>query len=322
MAKAARGRGRKAKPVERVRVKGHLWRENPKRKRRFIEMALRHTREPMTRIRKVAGVDGGTVSDINSKADIRSPELVREIWVESTRRTKLARRKKVCAFTDAEKMALIKENGGGIFSKLNIVWFGYGTGKIIKREFGSLKEFAKAAEGYIFEQLDYFDPERKSKRTGRPIKASTWVINGAKIFAMQMVTRIGKRIEITGFPGLESITATSKARMVPFPEKNLKRLLHEIPPAAKHVLRKLGLDLNRVATMGFIEIKETVLRIANEPKTGLTGREKTVIAGRLEGRTTRELEEPLGLSRTTISTIQASAVLKIKARLARLKALQ
>jgi len=92
-----------------------------------------------------------------------------------------------------------------------------------------------------------------------------------------------------------------------------------IPPAAKPFLKRLGLDPETVADLGFGDVRKKIIEIAEAEETGLAPREKQAVIHCLEGESTAEVAKRLGLkAKSSAVAIEWSAAKKIRARMQRL----
>ena len=111
------------------------------------------------------------------------------------------------------------------------------------------------------------------------------------------------------------VEPTRKARIEP-----VKPVLEWVPLATKTLLRKLNLDPNKVAKLGFYGIKRQIIESAESKAAGLTEKEKQVVKIRLDGKKTRAAATLLNITRfQNISVIETRAAKKIRWRLKVLK---
>lgn len=284
------------------------WKQSKTRKTIFIKRALSMTLSPQTEIAKRAGVGPRVVSIIARRDRIRPPELTKAIHgsaVSSARKRILfpRRRKKIGHFkTDAEKWAAIKKHNVTIEGEVNKWW----KSEWVKQAFGRNKEnMLKQAKLFVFQQLDYFDPNERTEK-GRPAEIKRWIRIGAEFFCRKIYNN-EKEKDTRNRTAIQKL-ATAKTGPITARSR--------VPATAKPLLKKLGFDISAVSEVGFGDIRKEIIRIAEEKETGLTERQKQVVRMRLEDQTLAEIAERLDLkAQSGIYAFEDSATKKIKKRL-------
>jgi len=278
------------------------WKKSQRKRGRFIRSALRLTEATQAEIHKRSGVrDPGTVSQINLREKIRPYEISRAIAARHKGYTKKKRkRKKVSLYSEKEKYNILKRNKRIIDSTANSWWKG-----AVEQEFGGNREnFLKAVNLFVFQQLDYFDPERKYK-DGTPSKLSVWIEKGVRLYCKRKYFDLIRR-KTKERAALEAIAA----------EKKPMSTRSWVPATAKPLLRKLGLDIEKVADVGYNDVRKQIMEIVRNKKTGLTQKEKTVVRLVLEGKTLIEIAKRVGWkAKSTVYACEAKAIKKIKKQL-------
>jgi len=292
------------------------WKIKRERRNLFIKRALK-TRAAMARIAQVAGRMPSTISQFNTKHGIRTIEESKIIQYSEQSRTKKAKRKKINFFPNEQKLKLLERHERALLK----VARGWWKNRLIRKEFVTFENFLNSIKSYVSEQLDYYNPNAVTK-TGRPKKVWHWMMEGAKIFCKSQ----HKTLEIA-----ESKKATYSAESIKVAKRIQKRKLAQrlanIKVPTRFFLRKLGLDVNQVAIMGFEDIKRNLIRIIDAKKIGLTDIEKTIVKMNLEGIAIVEIGKKMprfaggiGIKRARVWQIIANAVKKLKPALKRFAA--
>ncbi len=106
----------------------------------------------------------------------------------------------------------------------------------------------------------------------------------------------------------EKVRATKEARLA-------MPALQWIPHAADTLLKKLGLDPNKVAKLGFADVKKQIIEISKSKEAGLTRTEREIVRRKLEGRRREDIAHSMKTSPWTISITESSAAQKIRGKM-------
>lgn len=189
----------------------------------------------------------------------------------------------------------------------------YWKSKLIKHEHLRLQSFIDATNMHVLKMLDYYDPNAIGP-SGRASTVGGWIMKAAEYFGKgEKLTILGKYRKTLGSP------AEKETRMVAAQQKlkrrEIKGNIIKIPAPIKRFLKRLGLNLETVAELGFGDISKQILKVSHSEKAGLTEREQRVVNLRLNGQTNPQIGSVLKISREYVRQIQLSATAKIKARL-------
>lgn len=287
------------------------WKLSRRKRGRFIRRALSRTEASTIEIARRAGtgIAPGSVSDINIKEKIRPREMILQIAenarletynIRGTKRGSKRQRAKPAIFDEAQKKELLQRYKGAIAA----IAAGWWKTEAVRLRFGgNWNEFLDSVNGFLFEQLDYFNPNATGK-SGKPKQPLDWIRGGASLFCRRSFFEVirGKVKEAAIMRGGEPIAARGW-----------------IPVSAKPFLKKLGLDLERIKDTGFWDVKAQIIKISQLPQTGLTRREKQVVELRLEDKSFIEIAQRFGLRvRSSIHPIEEKAAKKIKLQLEKL----
>jgi len=233
--------------------------------------------------------------------------------IEGTRKSDILKkrvrkdtRKKIGFFkTEAEKWAVIKKYND-LIEEITGKWW---RSEPVKSAFGrKRKDFLKEVKLFVFKQLDYFDPGKKTKKN-EPAKIELWIKKGIEIISKSIYFDEKRASEKQ--KNLVSKRASGMAE--PFFARN------RVPATAKPLLKKLGLRVNDVAELGYGDIKQQIIKISEQKKTGLSQRQKKVVKMRLEEKTLDKIAASLGFrSKGLFSECESDAAKKIKARMEKL----
>lgn len=299
--------------------------DNPEYRKRaeaFFRVALQSSNLSIKRIAKLAGVRPNIVSRYNERYGFRSPEDVSRIQHMAISTTKARMKKKISFWSERDKLQLLETHRGIIVDKAK-PWWGY---KRIRTEYNSkFDDFLRDVESYVFENLDYFDPLVTGEK-GKRLLVSGWIGIGAKNFCHYKYTDINrkKQIQIPVDKDNRSIAETGVMRQVESAPRAVKKYeIRRIPSPTKVFLKNLGWNLEDVVRTGLKEVRETIIRVSNEPGMGLNERERLVIQRRLEGKTIAEISRTLKsnhagkkhLSVERTRQIEQRAIKKIRAAL-------
>ncbi len=277
---------------------------------------LDSTELSMKTIASKHGVDPGTVANINKRYEVRSPGVVADIGIKSSlarkKKThkKKSLRKKVCFFTTEKKLDLLKENHG-MFVKIARSWWTYDPSR---RKFNQdMSTLVQAMKEYVFDKLDYYNPKVKGRK-GKAITPASWIYGGAELYCLNLQSKLNREKEKTmpldqkGLP-ISQVVEVTKVKGV---RAGSAEDLHWIPFTANKLLRKLGLNPNRVAKAGYKGIRKQIIEIATAKKTGLTVKEQRVIKMFLNGKTIVNAANILKTPKRTIYYISKIACKKIR----------
>ncbi len=275
---------------------------------------------PAVKIARKYGVTPKTVVAANKKYGIRSPEIMSAIRSRTISASRIAyikktRGKKVHFFTKKKKLDLLEENKGLIIKVTREAW----SSDLIRKEFNQeMRSLLQAVEVFILDNLDYYNPKVKGYM-GKTTKPSTWIYNGAKVYCRSLYTRLHRIKENKTMPfdsaGLP-IAQTGEVRQVKGIRRTGLKEVQWIPSAANALLKKLGLDPNKVAKLGYIDLKQQIIEIAKAKQTGLTSRELEAVKLTLNGKTMAQIGKKFGTVRQVINYLETRAAKKIKNQLA------
>jgi DNA-binding CsgD family transcriptional regulator len=300
---------KKRKPEEKPVELGR-WKKDQKRRLIFIQRALSMTLAPNPKIADRAGVERLSVASSDRRWEIRPLELRKAIKSRhasaiQTGRILQEKRKKVGYYkTAGKKWAVVREHSSVIESIASQWW----KSNLVKNAFdGKWEDFLNTVKRFVFKQLDYFDPKRKTE-DGKPAKIKRWIGDGVKI--------ICRRIYIDG----KKASGKNKSLLLELARGKVGPVVatSRVPKTARPLLEKLGLKIKTVAELGFGDIRKQILKIANEKETGLMEREKRVVEMRFGDKELAEIGRELGIGKTTVFNCETSAARKIRARLERL----
>jgi len=292
------------KPVELGR-----WKKDPARRGAFVRRALSLTEAPPREIAERSGMQPSSVRVISRREGIRPRELTKAIAgrviAEKQKGRKKKRRTEWIGFfkTEKEKLQAIENNADKIRNSVNYWW----KKKLIRSLFDGKKEgFFGAAKFFVFEQLDYFNPETESRKGGK-VKVGTWIQSTANLFCKRAFLDKKRAIE------KEKSAMAIGAREKPSTTRSW------IPPSARPLLKKLGLDPEKVADVGYKDIAARLKTIANNPETRLTKLQKNVFSQRLDGRQLRQIAKKLNKrAYSAIFAYEERAAAKVRKQLERL----
>ena len=271
------------------------------------------TRKSMRQIAKETGAHYKVVLYVNKRQGIRDRVESHQIGSEGMARRK-SKRKRFDSFDSVQKHKLLKKHTGIIVDK-TAPWFWGGTmsSELIREEYGTHKRFIQMAVGFMFKELDFFDP-------GRKIKHVTWIGEGAELFckkeASRLVTADKKNSARSasqmpeGMDGQISVDAIEKAV-----RGEGKRYKAFVPKATRSFLGNLGLPKERTKNLSeqaFQEIRQALLEVINDRGTGLSPAQMVIARLRLEGTTMEQIGKQLGVERQNIEQHQNRAVPKIR----------
>jgi hypothetical protein len=292
------------------------YRQDPQRRRRFILRALRLTRAPMTTIAKRAGYKkSAQVYEINMREGIRDPALARAICKEAELRKLAAKRRRIALFSDLEKAELIKTNLGLILLFARSFW----SAIEIRKEYPDFDDFLNEIKTYVAESLDYYDPEKVGKKTGKTTKVSTWIGNYVKWFCFNKYRSLRKQ-RLRQMPVNSAGEEIEPVRrLTPVESKKPSGWeLARVPVRARSLLRNLGLNIDVVAKMGYGPVRDLITRIALDPETKLNAKETFVILGRLDAKELEEIGKEFAgkfgreVTKEAVRRLQVKAIVKIK----------
>ncbi len=289
------------------------WKQNIRARGKFIRRALSLTLASNREIADRAGLKiTNPIITINKNEGIRPPPEMAK-GIEGTRKSDILKkrvrkdtRKKIGFFkTEAEKWAVIKKYND-LIEEITGKWW---RSEPVKSAFGrKRKDFLKEVKLFVFKQLDYFDPGKKTKKN-EPAKIELWIKKGIEIISKSIYFDEKRASEKQ--KNLVSKRASGMAE--PFFARN------RVPATAKPLLKKLGLRVNDVAELGYGDIKQQIIKISEQKKTGLSQRQKKVVKMRLEEKTLDKIAASLGFrSKGLFSECESDAAKKIKARMEKL----
>jgi hypothetical protein len=296
------------------------WKNDPKRAKTFAVRALKWTRLSITRIGRLSGNAPGSVRRWNGERNIRSSDRAKEIWRESLVEAN-ARRKppRVNAYSEREKLGLLAKATRGIKYR---AWENFRQYSFVRLACGNdVEELISDATHYAFGQLDWFDPYRIAKRTGRPILPSTYILESVNQYCRGLMFKEArrKRKQEQDSHGLDLGDFVPAHSQRPERTKPTLFQMAQVPLSTRSFFRALGMDVNTVALDGLAAHRKTILRVANHVSTGLTPREKNVVEARLDGKSFKEIAPlvsgPLtpAITKERARQIQKSAIRKIRA---------
>ena len=275
------------------------WKKDRQKKRKFIARALKWTEASMRAIAKRASVQPETVQMVNIQTltglPIRDAERIGEAARKATQKIKRAKRKKINFFTTEQKLRLLEQNKRALF-EVALKWFNRKdyVARLLKKEFLSPRELVDGMKSYLFESLDYYDPEIIG-REGKKAKPLTYIYRGAELFCMSLSDTLAR--------------TTAKKRKKPAEKKQEAW----IPQAIKRLLRKIGNipELYRGAE-NIGDIIERMKKIVENKEIGLTERMQQALKLSLELKKLGERKRIMGISKNRVLQLEDIAVKKIR----------
>lgn len=298
------------------------WKQRLDRRKTFVRRALKKSRASMNEIARRGNTNQNVVSAWNSAMGIRTPSQTDEIAREQTTKTLAGKRKRINHFTKVEKEKILQENRGGIIKKARKWWIS----KSIRQDANSFQEFLEGMENYIFEQLDFYDPTKKTirgKNPGNPLEIGIWVQKGADFFGFTVYNRQKKRA--TSDFHSRQISEDANSRLAIAQDRGNRRQtrfeIAQIPTVVKFFMKRgLGLNIEKVAIAGVKNTVERLIEISRDRSTNLTEAEMEVVFQRLSGRSQKAIGENTrnrhsgkkGITPQAISLIEQSAIRKMR----------
>jgi len=244
----------------------------------------------MKEIARRLQVPPGQIQAFNIQHGIRNPQVAKEIRVEASAAAR--RRKKKNLFSPEEKMALLQMADRGMWK---VTRHAFLSSRILQQEYSTAQALHDAIWSAVSEGLDYYDPEHLSKE-GRQKTRFGWMMQTADRFIQIEKNRLWRlKTAVSHELDLNRFDAETKFTRPSVKEPRLKATqweLHRIPVGTRHFLRKLGLDLNRVAIAGFDSYADQIRKVSSDPQTGLTAIERHIVESRLSGQTLKQINVP------------------------------
>ncbi len=283
------------------------------RKVDLIRRKLKSTSHSMKAIAGMTGVPVRVVKEINTRtrtgAPIRDTETARMIGARATKEKKIGGHK-INHFTAKQKWSLLVKNRPGI---LNVAKRWIKKSRNLQKKYASVGELASDITIYLFETLDYYNPEFIG-RDNKKVKVFTYIWNRTEMFCRYAAlgTRTARIKEIQ-YP-------VSRNKEIDFEERRKK------PPAenddvvvsfeTKTVLKKIGNI--PLLYRGAEELNDVIERIKQVlGKAGLTQVEKQIMKLRLKGKTMQETSNKIGVTKEWIRQLENGATEKIRKTLAK-----
>ncbi len=299
----------------------------PRQKVSRILSQIRSSSLPFSEIARQNKVVAKTVSRIAYVHEARDPsesETIRREWIRKARTRKTPPLK---VFSEEEKKRLIEQNQGAINSVIRLWW----QNQRIRNHFGQQSDFRKDAESFILQQLDYYDPNARGAN-GKPRSVGNYILFGTKLFCNHLSGQL-KKTDFSLHDGRQGLSETGKKRLAKaasgtIDRKPTARELYAIPVPTKPLLRALGMDIDRVAVIGYAAIRDQIQKIAQQSASGLNVAEQQIIEMRLAGLELKQIAKKVVVptrdgvrkaSHTTIHTWERKAMQKIKERLIRVR---
>ena len=278
---------------------------------------LAFTNKTRLEIAKSRRVGIGTVTNIAQRYGLRSEKIAREIGGMATGlklkgKPRGPRKERKFLFSRKEKTNLLEEHRGALIKSAR---FGLSAERIRRMYAGDFDLFLEKMKKFVFENLDLYDPEVKGK-DGKTATPFTWIVNSAKLFCLREYNKAAEPKEKqmpVGKKGLpisqtDVIRRTKEARLA-------KTRVQWISRAAYPLLKKLGLNPDQVAKLGFADIKKQIIEFSESRDACLTERDSNIVRRKLEGQRRKDIAHSMETSTWTISVIESSAAQKIKEKI-------
>ncbi len=303
----------KKKTRKKSNVQLGRWKESQRKRGRFFRKALSQTEATII---DIAGRIGpryqSTVSNINRKDKIRPSELTKAIAGRALSKALSSRKqgwrkdtnRKKNNYSKNRRKQIVDENQDVINLRGNEWW----RSELVKRAFGrNRNNFFRELELFVLKELSYFDPKKKDKK-GQAVKVRNWIWGGINLFCrrkhFEEKRRLEKEIKLSAELIKDGTPVVARSW---------------IPWETKCFLRKIELDPEKVADLGFDEMRKQILEIAKAEETGLTPKEQKIVRLRLEGKTFIEIAKKFGLrSKSTIHANEKKIAEKLRERLKKL----
>lgn len=285
----------------------------------FIRKQLSTTQRTMKEIARLAGVDLPTVTRLNETHDARTIEETLRIRATAAARKRKKKMKKYGAFTPEEKWKLVlKDHMPAI--KMIAGGFWRDSSALRKKYVYSFEDFLQEAVIHNVDRLDYYNSELSN-----PL---TWIWTVTRRFCLTenaSARRLGEKsmpYDKEGRPVGEILGRKTERKIS---KQDIGRELKKIPNETKFFLKKIGLGIRSTALIGLETVKDELVKLVNERRTGLTEREKQLALLRLEGKTLKNAGKQLrtnsgrkGISREMTRQIELEVAKKIKKQINRM----
>ncbi len=282
--------------MARLKPKGS-WKQSEEKRRRFIERALKKTMQPMHKIGKRAGVSLEVVSRINVQQPfqppIRSRELTYKITGAASAKTRVAKRRKIRHFSKLAKEQLLEEHVRGIRQVANSWYWRRGhNSELLRRQYQTIDDLVNDIRAYVFEQLDYYDPEIKGKH-GNQVKPFSYIYGGAELFC--------------------KFTASSlrgERRRKP-PAQRTEEIW--VPPVIMRLLKKIGKIPKLYHGAETVpQVIDKLRELIKKPEIGLTPRMRELMGHRLAGKGQKQIMHAMAISDSRMWRLENRATKKIR----------